>query len=385
VPLSRFARALKKRERLCVGLISGTSADAAEAALCRIKGSGPTARLTLLAHASLPFDRPLAARILAADSAREICELDFALAEKFAEAALLVIAKAGLEPRQVDVIGSHGQTIAHLPKSLSRTPSTLQIGEAAVIAERTGVPVISDFRARDVAAFGEGAPLVPYADWVLFRKPGAVRALQNIGGIANVSIVSDRLEDTLAFDTGPGNMMLDALALRATGGKLSFDRDGEMALKGRVITPLLSEWLAHPFLAQKPPRSAGRETFGEALVAVAWKRYRRRPFDLIATASAFAVEATARAYQRFVRPRFPKLEGVYVSGGGSRNPTLMDGLSRALAPTRVRLLDELGFPEAAKEAACFALLAHEFLSNRPQNVPSATGARRAVVMGKMVP
>src|SRR5207302_3372331 len=148
---------MKKRERLCVGLISGTSVDAAEAALCRVRGSGPTARLTLVAHASLPFDRTLAARVIAADSAREIAELDFLLAEKFAEAALLVIAKARLEPKDVDAIGSHGQTIAHLPKSISKIPSTLQIGEAAVIAERTGIPVVSDFRARDMAAGGEGA------------------------------------------------------------------------------------------------------------------------------------------------------------------------------------------------------------------------------------
>ncbi len=382
--LSRLERAAKKRERLVVGLISGTSVDAAEAALCRIRGSGPSARLSLLAHAAYRFERPLVERVLAADSAREICELDFALGERFASAALGIIAKAGLSPADVDLIGSHGQTIAHRPRSLSRTPSTLQIGNAAVIAERTGIPTVCDFRSRDVAAGGEGAPLVPYADWVLFRAAGVTRALQNLGGIANVSVVGARLADTLAFDTGPGNMVMDELARRASKGRRAFDRGGAMARRGTPIARLLAEWLRHPFLARRPPKSAGRESFGAAFVAPAWARYRHRPEDLLATAAAFTVEATARAYERWVLPRH-RLEAVYASGGGSRNPVLMKGLAARLAPLPVRPLDVLGFPESAKEAACFALLASECLSNRPQNVPSATGARRSVVLGKMVP
>ena len=381
---SRLDRAARKKERLVVGLISGTSVDGAEAALCRIRGSGATARLALVAHATFPFERRFVTRVLAADSAKEICELGFLLGERFASAALGVIAQAGLTPAQVDLIGSHGQTIAHRPRSISATASTLQIGDAAVIAERTGIPTVCDFRSRDVAAGGEGAPLVPYADWVLFRARGLTRALQNIGGIANVSVVGNRLEDTVAFDTGPGNMMLDALMRRHTRGRRAFDRDGALARRGSVIPALLARWLRHPFLAHPPPRSAGRESFGEALVSVAWARYRHRPNDLLATAAAFAVEATARAYERWVLPKFA-LEAVYVSGGGSRNPLLMEGLAARLAPLPVRPLDELGFPEAAKEAACFALLASECLSGQPQNVPSATGARRPVVLGKMVP
>ncbi|MHB8875620.1 MAG: anhydro-N-acetylmuramic acid kinase [Myxococcaceae bacterium] len=382
--LSRLERAARKKERLVVGLISGTSVDAAEAALCRIRGSGATAKVTLLAHASFPFERRLVERVLRADSAKEICELGVLLGERFAQAALGVIAKAGLSPSEVDLIGSHGQTIAHRPRSISATASTLQIGDAAVIAERTGIPTVCDFRARDMAAGGEGAPLVPYADWVLFREGGATRALHNIGGISNVSVVGDRLEDTVAFDTGPGNMMLDALVRRASKGRRAFDRDGVGARRGLPIAALLSRWLRHPFLRRPPPRSAGRESFGEALVAPAWARYRHRPDDLLATAAAFTVEATARAYERFVLPRFD-LEAVYVSGGGSRNPVLMEGLTARLSPLPVRPLGALGFPEQAKEAACFALLASECLSNQPQNVPSATGAAHPVVLGKMVP
>jgi anhydro-N-acetylmuramic acid kinase len=385
VSLERLLRAMHKHERLCVGLISGTSVDAAEAALCRIRGTGHALSLELVAHLTLPFERDLQDRVLAASTPRDVCELNVELGERFADAALAVVRHAGMSPEDVDVIGSHGQTLAHVPPGAGRFPSTLQIGEPSVIAERTGIPTVADFRPRDMAAGGQGAPLVPYADWVLFRTDGAHRALQNIGGIANVSVVGERLEDTLAFDTGPGNMILDALARRATGGAMTCDRDGTLSARGRVIPELLEELMRHPFLRQPPPRSGGREGFGEPLLSELWARHGDRPFDLIATAAAFTVEATARAYQDWVLPRFQRLEGVYLSGGGSRNPTLANGLRARLAPIPVERLDRLGFPEAAKEAACFAMLASECLEGTPQNVPSATGAGRAVIMGKMIP
>jgi anhydro-N-acetylmuramic acid kinase len=373
------------RPRLCVGLLSGTSVDAVEAALCRIEGTGPEVRLELLAHVSHPFAPEFIQRVLGANDARTLCELNFELGERFAEAALAVIARAGLQPGDIDGIGSHGQTVAHLPASLSATPSTLQLGESAVIAERTGIPVVSDFRTRDVAAGGQGAPLVPYFDWAVFRKPGVARALQNIGGIANVSIVSERLEDTLAFDTGPGNMVLDGLARRITRGELGCDLDGTLSRRGEVIPEVLEELLTHPFLSLKPPKSAGREGFGEALVNRLWERHgATRPYDVIATALAFTVEATARAYEAWVLPRF-QLEAVYASGGGTRNPALMERLRARLAPLEVRTVDALGFPEGAKEAACFALLASEYLAGTPANVPTATGAHRRVVLGKLTP
>ncbi|MDY7225170.1 anhydro-N-acetylmuramic acid kinase [Hyalangium sp. s54d21] len=359
--------------------------DAVEAVLCQIEETGAQAQLKLVAHLSRPFPPDFIQRVLSVSDPRTLCELNFELGERFAEAALAVIAHAGLRPGDVDIIGSHGQTVAHLPSSLSATPSTLQIGEASVIAERTGIPVVSDFRTRDMAAGGQGAPLVPYFDWVVFRKPGAVRAFQNIGGIANVSVVGDRLDDILAFDTGPGNMVLDGLARRITQGQLQCDLDGQLSRQGTVIPSILAELLTHPFFALPPPRSAGREGFGEALVTWLWEQPRNKPEDLITTALAFTVEATARAYEAYVLPRYGSLEAVYVSGGGSRNPTLMERFSARLAPLPVRTLDALGFPEGAKEAACFALLAAEHLVGTPTNVPSATGARRRVVLGKLTP
>lgn len=368
-----------------MGLLSGTSADAVEAALCRISGTGERVKLELVAHRSVPFEPELAARILGAETIRDACELNALIAEAFAEAALEVIDHANLEPDDVDVIGSHGQTLAHYPRALSANPSSLQVGDGALIAERTGIPVVCDFRTRDMAVGGEGAPLVPYFDWAVLRsRDGIRRAFQNLGGIANVSVVGQRLEDTLAFDTGPANMILDALSRRATGGRLSCDLDGTLSRQGQVIPELLTELLQHPFLAREPPKSAGRESFGPVLVDALWARFASRPMDLIATAAAYTVEATARAYQQWILPRGP-LEAVYLSGGGSRNPTLRDGLARKVAPLPVRSVSDLGFPEEAKEAGCFALLAHECLAGTPQNVPAATGAGKRVVLGKMVP
>ncbi len=363
---------------MVVGLISGTSVDAIEAVACRIRGTGPSVAMSLLSHVTLPFTPKFVRRVMTADSARALCALNFVLGELFAEAALAAIHLAGLTPKAVDAVGSHGQTVAHL------RGATLQLGEAAVIAERTGIPVVSDFRTGDVAAGGEGAPLVPYADWVLFRKKGEHRALQNIGGIANVSIVSERLADTLAFDTGPGNMLLDAVVRKMTKGRLHYDRDGKLARQGEVIVPLLERLTRHPFLQRKPPRSAGRDQFGESLADVLWKQHGGRPHDLLATLVAFTVEATARAYERWVMPR-RTISGVWLSGGGSRNPLIVSGLRARLHPLPVHPLDALGFPEGAKEAACFALLASEHLAGTPQNIPSATGARHPVVLGKLTP
>lgn len=364
--------------RIALGLISGTSVDAIEAAVCRVSGTGKTARLELLFHHTEPFTAAQTRTIRAANTAAELCKLNFTLGELFARAGRTALKRAGVRQGQLGVVGSHGQTIAHQPGA------TLQLGEASVIAEALGAPVICDFRVRDVAVGGEGAPLVPYADWAMFRLKGARRAFQNIGGIANVSVVSDRLEDTVAFDTGPGNMLIDALARKVTRGRAAYDKNGHLAAQGTVMTGLLESLCQLPALHRPPPRSFGREQFGDALAEVLWRKHRRRPLDLLATVTAFTVEATARAWEKWIRGRLP-IEGVYVSGGGSRNPLLFDGLRRRLAPVPVKTLDELGFPEGAKEAACFALLACEHLSGTPTNIPKATGARRQVVLGKRIP
>jgi anhydro-N-acetylmuramic acid kinase len=364
--------------RIALGLISGTSVDAIEAAVCRVWGTGKTARLELLHHHTHPFTAAQAKAVRDADTAAQLCRLNFTLGAQFAKAARAALQRAKVPLARLDVVGSHGQTIAHQPGA------TLQLGEASVIAEVLGVPVITDFRVRDVAAGGEGAPLVPYADWALFRLAGSRRAFQNIGGIANVSIVSDRLEDTVAFDTGPGNMLIDALTRKYTRGRQAYDENGRLAARGQVLPALLESLCRLGPLRRPPPRSFGCEQFGDALAEALWREHHQHPLDLLATVTAFTVEATARAWERWVLPGRP-IEGVYISGGGSRNPLLFDGLRRRLAPLPVKTLDALGFPEGAKEAACFALLACEHLAGTPANIPRATGARRRVVLGKRVP
>jgi len=362
--------------------MSGTSADGVDAVLCRITGTGRHVQLRLLAHRFTPLPRALTLRIASAATAQDVAELDAELGTRFGRAVLGLLKAEGIPASRVDFVASHGQTLVHLPRRLSRTPNSLQVGEPARIAALCGLPVVADFRPGDMAVGGEGAPLVPYADWALFRPARGFRALQNIGGIANVSVVGARLEDTLAFDTGPGNMLLDALVRRHTKGALGYDRGGRLAAQGKVLPRLLESLLRHPFLAERPPRSAGRENFGEPLAQRLWAHHGHAPLDLLATAAAFTVHSIAGAYRRWVLPRRP-LESVWVSGGGSRNPVLMDGLRAALAPVPVRPFTGLGLPEAAKEAACFALLGHECVMGTPQNVPSATGARRRVVLGRI--
>lgn len=380
---SKLLQVRSRRESLCIGLMSGTSADAVEAAVCEIEGTYDHLSLRLVHHLSAPLPKKLALRILHASTARDVAELDTALGEQFGAAALAAMEAAGVKAADVDFVSSHGQTLVHLPPRLSRYPSSLQVGEPGVIAERTGVPVICDFRPRDMAAGGEGAPLVPYADWALFRKKGTYRALQNIGGIANVSVVGDALDETIAFDTGPGNMLIDAIARRASGGRLPFDRDAKLARRGDVDHRLLGQLLKHPFLRRSPPKSAGRENFGEEFASELWRTHGRKPNDLLATITAFTVESIASAYERFILPKF-ELEALFLAGGGSRNPMIVEGLEQRMAPLSMRSFSELGFDEAAKEAACFALLGHECVMGTPQNVPSATGAKHSALLGKIV-
>lgn len=380
---SKLLGVRERRESLCIGLMSGTSADGVEAALCEIEGTYDHLSLRLVHHLSVPLPKRLALRIHDARTAKDVAELDTAIGEAFARATNAVMEAAGVTKAEVDFVASHGQTLVHLPRRLSRFPSTLQVGEPGIIAERTGLPVICDFRPRDMAAGGEGAPLVPYADWALFRKKGVWRALQNIGGIANVSVVGDELSQTVAFDSGPGNMVIDALARRASGGRLPFDRDARLARRGEVDHPLLRRLLRDPFLRRSPPKSAGRENFGEAFAAALWRAHGKKPHDLLATVTAFTVESIAEALERFMLPKF-ELEALFVAGGGSRNPMIMEGLVQRLAPLPVRSFSELGFDEAAKEAACFAVLGHECVMGTPQNVPSATGAKHSALLGKIV-
>ncbi|HVZ85370.1 MAG TPA: anhydro-N-acetylmuramic acid kinase [Polyangia bacterium] len=380
--ITRLMAARARPERLVIGLLSGTSADGTDAALCAIEGFDEDTRLTTRSFVSTPFSRPLRERIfrLAEADASELCDMDVLLGEAFAEAAHAVATAAGVRLAEVDLIGSHGQTAVHHARSTGRLGATLQIGEAAVIAERTGCPVVSDFRVRDVAAGGEGAPLVPLADYLLFRAPGRRRALQNIGGIANVTLIGERRSDLVAFDNGPGNMPLDAVARAASDGAEAFDRDGLRAARGTIDGTLLTELNRHPYLALPPPKTAGREDFGKAFVYPLLGRFAGREDDLLATLTRFSAEAIARSYRESL-PALP--DEVFVSGGGALNPTLMRHLADLLAPIPVRSLAALGVDPSAKEAIAFAVLANQTLFGAPGNVPAVTGAAGPRVLGKL--
>jgi len=288
-------------------------------------------------------------------------------------------------------VGSHGQTIHHLPEGRRvggrRVRSTLQIGEPCVIAERTGITTVADFRPRDMAAGGQGAPLVPYADYVLFRHDRKGRAVQNIGGIANVTFLPPACsaDDVVAFDTGPGNMMVDRAVSLATEGRRRLDCGGRMAARGSVNEPLLTELMRHPYFRRKPPKSTGRETFGREFTDHLWRRARRKGVpaeDFVATVTALTARSIADACRRFLKG---SLDEVILCGGGARNRTMVAMLAEALAPTAVRLSDELGIDADAREAIAFAVLARETIRGAAGNVPSATGARRRVVLGKVIP
>ncbi|HEY89194.1 MAG TPA: anhydro-N-acetylmuramic acid kinase [Thermoflexia bacterium] len=374
---------------LVVGLMSGTSADGTEAVVIRITGAPPALQWKLLAHTQLPHPPALREEIFACfrpetGTVDRLAALNFALGRAFAQAALNAIAAAGLEPRQIELIGSHGQTLWHIPTGPQA--ATLQLGAPSVIAELTGVPVISDFRARDMAAGGEGAPLVAYVDQLLLTDKQRVRAAQNLGGIANVTYLPPAGEgEAFAFDTGPGNMLLDYAAGRATQGAWVYDHAGELAAQGEISPRLLAELLAHPYLRQTPPKTTGRERFGVQFGTKVWERARRRglsPVDILATLTAFTARSIARAYADFL-PRNP--DEVIVSGGGVRNRTLLRMLRDALPQAEVWLSDAYGLPAEAKEAIAFAVLAYESWHRRPGNLPAATGARAPVILGSLTP
>jgi len=374
------------------GLMSGTSADGIDAAVVDLAPG----RWRVRAFATFPYPievRRALFRLFDPATARvdELCHMNAVLGELFAEAVRRLCGQSRLPLKSVDLIGSHGQTVCHLPEGRRfgrrRLRSTLQIGEPSVIAERTGIATVADFRPRDVAAGGEGAPLVPYADWLLFGRGRLNRALQNIGGIANVTWLpaGGGVGEVRAFDTGPGNMMMDRAVWTFTGGQQSFDRGGRLAARGRTDAPLLGELMRHPFLRRRPPKSTGREAFGVAFADAVIRRARRRglkPEDIAATLTEFTAASIAQAYARYL-PGAP--DEVILCGGGARNATLVRRLTALLRPARVRVTDELGLDADAKEAVSFALLAWATAQGRPANVPGATGARHPVILGKIIP
>src|SRR6185436_9583483 len=320
---------------IVIGLMSGTSADGIDAAVVRLEGTPPTLTWEVLGHSHRSFPPDLRAELFAcfqpdSSSVDRLCRLNFALGRAFGSAALDVARDAGLTMDKIDLIGSHGQTLWHEPAN-NGMGSTLQLGEPAVIAEITGVPVVSNFRTRDMAAGGQGAPLVPLADWLLLSHPSRTRAVQNIGGVANVTFLTAREKEELlrskngviAFDTGPGNMLIDEAARLATGGAREYDHDGELAAQGRVDESLLVEWLKEPYFQQKPPRTTGRELFGRQRAMEYWNQGASRgldPNDIVATLTALTLRSIEHAYRTFL-PAFP--DEIIISGGGARNRTLM--------------------------------------------------------------
>jgi anhydro-N-acetylmuramic acid kinase len=374
---------------IIAGMMSGTSADGIDTVIARILGTPTALEWEILSHTQTAFAPVLREEIFACfrpetGTVERICALNAALGEAYARAVLEAITAAGMRPSAVDLIGSHGQTVWHIPAGPQA--STLQLGEASVIAERTGIPVVSNFRPRDIAAGGQGAPLVAYVDRLLFTHSVHSRAAQNIGGIANVTFLPPASRpdlSPLAFDTGPGNMLIDDAVTRATHGQQNFDAGGALARRGSVHTGLLQELMAHPYLSQRPPKTTGREVFGRQYGESLWskaKELQLSPEDLIATLTAFTVNSINEAYRRFL-PAFP--DEVIVSGGGARNTTLMEMLRERLAPARVLSSDNLGLPVEQKEALAFAVLAYETWHKRTGNLPSATGASHPVILGQI--
>ncbi|MBI4581552.1 MAG: anhydro-N-acetylmuramic acid kinase [Planctomycetes bacterium] len=397
--------------------MAGTSCDGIDAACVRIVGEGEAMKVRLVHHRHQPFARSLQRRLLAvmapsATRTEEIAHLHVELGEAFGLAARRLIGELGRRERP-SVIGLSGQTVCHYPRVRRGRTVTLQLGSPAHVAAIAGLPVIADFRQSDVAVGGQGAPLVPWTDWVLFRHPKISRAVQNIGGIGNVTWIPAGCgaRQVIAFDTGPGNMVIDGLVVRISGGRRCMDRDGRMASRGRVLDSVLVRWMSLPFFRQRPPRTTGREVFGEPFVARAWRILRaasRAPEDWVATATALTARSIALAYGMFL-PGFVQDRGcresvsecsssfpvrrrsteigprsstqIILAGGGSRNCALRRWLERLLPQASVRTVDEFGIPAEAKEAVSFAVLAAARLDGTSSNVPRVTGASVAVPLG----
>ncbi len=378
---------------LVIGLISGTSVDAIDAALVEIERQDDQLRLALRGFTMQPFEPALHERVRAllppnTGSTAAVCEVNMLLGDAFAAAALAVAEQVGVAIETVDLVASHGQTVYH-QVAPGTVRSTLQLGAPAVLAERTGCTTIADFRTRDMAVGGEGAPLVPHLDVLLFRDAHKHRALQNIGGIGNVTYLPPRNGDharspVQAFDTGPGNVLIDEAVRLLTGSAQTFDRGGLMAGAGTVDHDLLAQWLQHPFFQVPPPKSTGRELFGPEEARRYVDQAHQRGLntnDIVATLTALTAWSIAGAYRQLGA----RVDEALIGGGGARNSTLLRMLQAALPNVTVRPLDDAGLNADAKEAIAFALLGYAALHGWPNNVPAATGATEPVVMGAITP
>jgi anhydro-N-acetylmuramic acid kinase len=387
---------MKSSPLLVLGLMSGTSADAIDVALAKISGAPPHISAQLLKHTSTNFPQAIRKEILRVAeqqpiSAGDLSQLNFRLGEIFAEAALTACKRFHIATKKVALIGSHGQTIFHQGKPvlyLGRpTASTLQIGEASIIAARTNITTVADFRLADVAQGGQGAPLVPYADYLLYRHSKLGRVSLNLGGIANITVLpaDAKPSQVFAFDTGPANMLIDALVQHFTHARQRYDKNAALAQSGRAQPALVDELMKDPYLKLGPPKSTGREYYGRAYLnnlIAAGRRHHAKPADLIRAATIFTALSIVDALHRFVLP-IHKIHQLIVSGGGARNPLIIAQLAAALPPIEIVPSAQLGVPEEAKEAFAFALMAYETFHRRPANLPSATGAQGPAILGKI--
>lgn len=394
--MERLLKIYRKNERVVIGLMSGTSVDGIDAALVRISGRGTETKIDVVCFENYPYPEIIREKIFRlfnpeTSAVDEICHMNFLLGELFAEAAIRVVKKAGMTLDQIDLIASHGQTIYHIPQHKYECGyyirSTMQIGEAAVIAERTKVVTVSNFRSRDMAAGGQGAPLVPYTEYILYRKKDMSVGLQNIGGIANITVLPKNcsLSQVIAFDNGPGNMVIDGVVYALTEGHLTFDNDGNMAGKGKVHEGILSELLEDPYFMKKPPKTTGREYFGKSYTDRLLHMCRQKgmnPFDIVATATALTARSIADSYKKFIIAE-NGLDEVIIGGGGSYNSVLIRMLKNELQDHRINVItqEEMGYSSDAKEAVAFAVLGNEALWGNSNNVPTATGAGHSVILG----
>lgn len=382
-----------KQKKLVIGLMSGTSADGIDAALTEITGCGTSTKVKQLGFVSIPFADEIRERILKVvnghfGGTEEICLLSFLLGRLFTEACFAVCEVSGVSPSDIDLVGSHGQTVWHIPVAQKYlgydVRGTLQIGEASLINEAFGCPVVSDFRVRDMAAGGLGAPLVPYTEFLLYRDPERNVALQNIGGIGNITWLPKdcALSDVFAFDTGPGNMVMDQIVARLTDGKLRFDDGGRLAAAGSVNEKLLAWMLQDDYLTAPLPKTTGRERYGIPYVEELLQKadaFGVSLQDTLSTATMFTARCIAAGTEHF--PARP--DRLIVGGGGSLNPTLMAMIGQVLPGTEVLRNEDLGYDSEAKEAVAFAVLANETIAGLPSNAPGATGASKPVVLGKI--
>ncbi len=392
-----------KSEHLIVGLMSGTSLDGVDAVLTSITTDerDKPVSVRMVKHYYLPYSPALRERVgrlctLAGARIDDLTYAHFGLSEWYAVATLRVIAAAGLKAEDIDAVSMHGQTVWHAPTALPfpgpngdiPVKGTLQLGSSAVVAERTGLPVVADLRARDMAAGGEGAPLSPYIDALLFGHPTEGRIVQNIGGIGNATVIPSGAtnDGVTAFDTGPGNMIMDEVVRLGTEGESGYDEGGKLAAQGRVAEDLVESLMRDPFFARQPPKSTGREVYGadftQAFVADCAGRGLSLA-DRVATATAFTAESIARSYRDFVLPTCP-IARVLVCGGGALNDTLLRMIGQRLpGGIQVTTTTAFGVPDQAREALAFALLGHESLMGRAGNLPAVTGAKRPVVLGDL--